>query len=167
MPFPRHTLETAPEASRGAMTSVQAKFGGIPVPVAKMATSPYLLNGFLQASAAFEQTSLPALAREVVVMTVAVRNGCQTCVTMHGAALDRLGRPDVAAQLRDDAGLPDPELEAIRVFVHRVIDHAGEVPQDELAAFLAAGYTAENALEVVFGIGVYTMSTFANRLLRA
>ncbi len=36
---------------------------------------------------------------------------------------------------------------------------------DELTAFLAAGYTHRNALEVVLGIGTYTMSTFANRLV--
>jgi hypothetical protein len=36
-----------------------------------------------------------------------------------------------------------------------------------LRAFLGHGYTARNALEVVLGIGAYTMSTFANRLTRA
>ncbi|MFF2568445.1 hypothetical protein [Streptomyces sp. NPDC058084] len=37
----------------------------------------------------------------------------------------------------------------------------------ELDAFLAHGYTRGNALEVVLGIGTYTISTFANRLTRA
>jgi alkylhydroperoxidase family enzyme len=100
-------------------------------------------------------------------MTVAVRNGCQTCVSIHGSTLGRLGRPDLVAPLRESADLPDPELEAVRVFVHRVLDQAGEVSEEELDGFLAAGYTPANVLEVVFGIGVYTMSTFANRLLRA
>lgn len=167
MPFPSHTLDTAPEASRGAMTAVQKKFGGIPAPVAKMSTSPYLLNGFLQASAAFEEGTLPPVAREVVVMTVAVRNGCRTCIAMHGNTLGRLGRAELVAPLCEDATLAEPELEALRVFVHRVMDHAGEVPEEEIDAFIAAGYTPEQALEVVFGIGVYTMSTYANRLLRA
>ena len=35
------------------------------------------------------------------------------------------------------------------------------------ASSLGHGYTAENALEVVLGIGTYTMSTLANRLVRA
>jgi hypothetical protein len=34
-------------------------------------------------------------------------------------------------------------------------------------AFLASGYTKQNALEVVLGIGTYTMSTLANRLTGA
>ncbi|MFJ6697187.1 hypothetical protein ACIQM4_14105 [Streptomyces sp. NPDC091272] len=35
----------------------------------------------------------------------------------------------------------------------------------QLEAFCAAGYTRRNALEVVLGIGTYTLSTFANRLV--
>ena len=38
---------------------------------------------------------------------------------------------------------------------------------EALAAFLAGGYTPRSALEVVLGIGAYTMSTLANRLTRA
>jgi hypothetical protein len=41
------------------------------------------------------------------------------------------------------------------------------VDDDGIKALLAHGYTERNALEVVFGIGTYTMSTLANRLVRA
>jgi hypothetical protein len=52
-------------------------------------------------------------------------------------------------------------------FVLDVIATAGAVSPEALDAFLGHGYTAENALEVVLGIGTYTMSTLANRLVRA
>jgi len=51
--------------------------------------------------------------------------------------------------------------------VHAVLDTTGDVPPAELAAFTEAGYTTRNALEVVLGIGTYTLSTFANRLTGA
>ena len=167
MTFPMHTPETAPADSQRAMEATRAKFGAVPRPVAKMATSPTLLNGFLGASAAFESTSLPPLAREVMVMTVAVRNGCHVCVALHGTVLERLGRADLVEPLRADRPLDDPELEAVRRLVHQIMDHAGAVPEPEVEAFLAAGFTPESVLDIVFGIGVYTMSTYANRLLRA
>ena len=44
---------------------------------------------------------------------------------------------------------------------------ARDVGDDALRALLAAGYTRQNALEVVLGIGTYTMSTLANRLTGA
>ena len=104
MTFPMHTPETAPADSRRAMEATRAKFGAVPRPVAKMATSPTLLNGFLGASAAFESTSLPPLAREVMVMTVAVRNGCHVCVALHSTVLERLDSPaqDAPAEEEDD-----------------------------------------------------------------
>jgi hypothetical protein len=46
----------------------------------------------------------------------------------------------------------------------RVLDTTGDVGDQALAEFLAHGYTSQNALEVVLGIGTYTMSTLANRL---
>jgi hypothetical protein len=53
------------------------------------------------------------------------------------------------------------------VFALRVLDTAGAVGEMALRDFLAAGYTTQNALEVVLGIGTYTMSTMANRLTGA
>lgn len=165
--FPAHTTQTAPAESRPAMITTEAEFGSVPPAVARLATSPELLNGFLAASAAFEQTTLPAVAREVVIMTVAVRNGCRVCIGLHGAKLRQLGRLDVLQALRDRFPIPDPALEAVRTFTERLLDEAGEVPEDRIREFLDAGYTNQNALEIVYGIGAYTMSTFANRLVRA
>jgi alkylhydroperoxidase family enzyme len=53
------------------------------------------------------------------------------------------------------------------VFVLEVLATAGGVPDEAVRAFLARGFTTRNALEVVLGIGTYTMSTFANRLTGA
>jgi hypothetical protein len=49
----------------------------------------------------------------------------------------------------------------------RVLETAGDVGDAALAAFLAQGFTPRNALEVVLGIGAYTLSTMANRLTGA
>ncbi|WFE50744.1 hypothetical protein [Micromonospora sp. WMMD1155] len=74
---------------------------------------------------------------------------------------------ELIAALRAGSALPDPRLEALRRFTLAVLDHRGAVPDDELDDFLAAGYLPRHALDVVLGVGAYTMSTFANRLTRA
>ncbi|MEU4246832.1 carboxymuconolactone decarboxylase family protein [Amycolatopsis sp. NPDC026612] len=150
------------------MTATAKKFGRVPSAVARLATSPELLNGFLKLSAIFESTTLTALEREVLIMTVAARNECHLCVAMHTATLTRLSAaPELVAALRAESPLPEPRLEALRGFVHAVMDTKGEVPAGALTAFTGAGYTERNALEVVLGIGTYTLSTYANRLTRA
>jgi len=167
--FPDHTPESAPAAARPTMAATAKKFGGkVPSAVARLATSPELLNGFLKLSAIFESTTLEPLDREVLIMTVAARNGCHVCVAMHTATLHRLSAtPELVAALRSQSALPEPRLEALRTFVHTVMNTAGEVPDEALEAFVDAGFTPRNALEVVLGIGTYTLSTFANRMVKA
>lgn len=166
--FVEHTLESAPAASRRSMESTIKRLGHLPSAVAKLAASPHLLDGFLKLSAAFEQTTLDPVAREVVVMTVATRNDCHVCVAMHTGKLRALGAEDaLIAALREQKPLADERLEGVRQFTLEVLRTAGGVGDEPLGAFLAHGYTEQNALEVVMGIGTYTMSTLANRLTRA
>ncbi|WP_055568420.1 carboxymuconolactone decarboxylase family protein [Streptomyces atriruber] len=166
--FTAHTLETAPPGSRPAMERAAAAFGRVPDAVARLAESPELLNGFLELSAVFERSTLEPVAREVVIMTIAVRNDCHVCVAMHTGKLRKLGAgTELVAALREQRALGDERLEAVRQFTLAVLVTAGGVGDEELKAFLAHGHTERNALEVVLGIGTYTMSTLANRLTRA
>ncbi|MGR6316674.1 carboxymuconolactone decarboxylase family protein [Micromonospora soli] len=166
--FTVHTPDTAPAAARPVMAGVQRKQGHLPAAVALMAESPELLKGFLGATAVFESTDLDPVAREVVVLTVATRNECHLCVAMHTATLaGRGGTPELIEALRAGTALPEARLEALRRFTLTVLDHHGGVPDDELDAFLAAGWRPRHALDVVLGVGTYTISTFANRLVDA
>ncbi|WP_067884818.1 carboxymuconolactone decarboxylase family protein [Nocardia vaccinii] len=167
--FTAHTVDTAPEASRQAMRMVTAEWGGkLPDAVAKLANAPELLNGFLAMSHSFDNCTLDPLAREVVIMVLAVRNDCHVCVRIHTARLRAVGgEPTLITALREQKPLSDKRLDAIRVFTLAVLATAGGVDDATLDALLAHGYTERNALEIVLGIGAYTMSTFANRMVRA
>lgn len=123
--------------------------------VALLKESPHTLDGFMTIKDIFESTTLDPHSRETVVLTVAARNQCHLCVDMHERVLASLGPA------------PDPErLAAVRTFTLQVLAATGAVSDAELDAFYAHGYTRQNALEVVLGIGTYTVSTFANRLNR-
>ena len=157
--FTDHTIESAPQASRRSMTVTRNRLGYLPAATARWAASPQLLDGFGKLSGLFESSTLDPVAREVVVMTIATRNGCHLCVAMHTARLTALGAgPDLIAALRSAGPVADERLEAIRAFTLRVLDTAGQVGDEAMRAFLASGYTRQNALEVVLGIGTYTMS---------
>lgn len=129
-----------------------------------------LLDGFLKISAIFESATLDQLSRETLIMTVATRNDCHICLAMHTAKLIALGADsDLIAALREEKPLPLPDerLEAVRQFTLAVVATAGAVDDEALQGFLAHGYTPQNALEVILGIGAYTMSTPANRMVDA
>ena len=166
--FPDHTIESAPAASRPAMEATAKQMGYLPAAVARMASSPEMLSGFLKMTALFDTTTLDPVAREVVIFTVATRNTCHICIAMHTAKLTALDAdPDLIAALREGKPVPDERLAAVQAFTLDVLDAAGAVPDRSLDAFLAQGYTVRNALDVVLGVGTYTMSTLANRMTRA
>jgi AhpD family alkylhydroperoxidase len=166
--FTVHTLESAPPAARRGMHAVAGHLGYLPAAVGLMAESPQLLAGWQAANAAFEAADLDPLARETLVMTLAVRNGCHLCVAMHTARLRSLpADPGLVADLRAGRTPSDPRLAAVTAFTLAVLAAAGGVDDATRQAFLAAGFTRRNALEIVLGIGVYTISTFANRLTAA
>ncbi|MFD6246984.1 carboxymuconolactone decarboxylase family protein [Streptomyces roseolus] len=119
------------------------------------AQAPQVLDAFLALSGIFESTTLDPHSRETVILTVAARSQCHLCTDIHEAKYAALG-PAPSAE----------RLDAVRTFTLQVLASSGAVSDAELAAFEAAGYTRQNALEVVLGIGTYTLSTFANRLAR-
>ncbi|MFC7304887.1 carboxymuconolactone decarboxylase family protein [Streptomyces monticola] len=166
--FVEHTVETAPADSRRALQRIERQLGYVPAAAARLASSPHLLEGFQRLSGMFEQTTLEPVAREVVIMTVAVRNDCHVCVAMHSGKLSRLGASrETVDALRERRPLGDERLEAVRRFTLEVLDRAGAVGDGEIEDFLSHGHTEQNALEICLGIGAYTLSTFANRLVRA
>ena len=166
--FTQHTIESAPPASRRAITAVSSKQGYLPAGIGLLAESPETLEGFLRMTGTFDACTLDAMAREVVIMTIAVRNGCHLCVAMHTARLATLGADAaLVADLHTGAPLGDARLEAVRVFTLRVLDTTGGVGEESLNDLLGHGFTRRNALEIVLGIGTYTLSTLANRLTGA
>jgi AhpD family alkylhydroperoxidase len=166
--FASHTEDSAPAGSRRLMAQTAARLGYLPAAVARMAESPELLTGFLTASGLFERASLDPVAREVLIMTVASRNECHLCIAMHTAKLTTLGADaSLVAALRAGRALDSPRLEALRVFTLAVLEARGNISEQELTSFTASGYTRQNALEVVLGIGAYTIATFANRMTAA
>ncbi|MBU2663290.1 carboxymuconolactone decarboxylase family protein [Actinoplanes bogorensis] len=166
--FVSHTLESAPVGSRPLIENTVEHLGHVPEAVARLAESPEMLGGFLQASQLFEASTLDPLAREVVVMVIAARNDCRVCLAMHTGRLRALhADTTLITHLRTGKRPDDSRLAAVHDFTLRVLATAGEVSEEEMGEFLAAGFTRRNALEVVLGIGTYTMSTLANRMVRA
>lgn len=163
--FPRFDETTAPAAARGALLQNKRAFGAIPEPVARYASSPLMLNQALAGLHAFETTSLTPLEREVLAMTMGRLNGCKFCLSLHTRLLRAQKAPDELIEaLSTGAPLADPRLETLRRFVIALTETHGDVSAEVWTAFREAGFSHEQALEVVTGISVYTLTTLANRL---
>jgi AhpD family alkylhydroperoxidase len=163
--FPRFDETTAPTAARDALAATKRAFGALPEPLTRYASSPLTLRTALAGLETFDKTSLAPLEREVLAMTMGRVNGCQLCVDLHSRLLKAQKAPaELISALQAGRPLAEPRLEALRHFILSLLERTGDVASPAWTNFREAGYTHEQALEVVTGISVYTLTTFANRL---
>jgi AhpD family alkylhydroperoxidase len=155
--FTIHTAANAPEAARASLTTLEQNVGFIPNLAGTIAGSPAALGGFVGLQSQLRGTTLSALEREVVGVTVSRANASPYSLAAHSAFAARAGAdPATVSALRAGEPLDDPRLEALRAFTAAVLDAQGHV---DATAPLAAGYSREQVLEALAQIA-YT--TFAN-----
>jgi len=162
------SIESAPEEARERLATAQKANGFLPNLLGVLANAPAALETYQVVSAINARTGLTAAEREVVQITAATRNGCGFCVAGHTKlARKKLAMPEEVIQaLRSTNALSDPKLNALAQFTLAVIEHKGQVHDDELQEFLNAGYNQANALEVVLGVSLATLCNYANNLAK-
>ncbi|MES1183321.1 MAG: carboxymuconolactone decarboxylase family protein [Myxococcales bacterium] len=164
--FPRFDETNAPESARAPLLENKRAFGAVPEPLARYASSPLMLRTALAGLDAFEKSSLSPLEREVLAMTMGHRNGCKFCLALHGRLLRAQHAPQpLQSELEAGTTLSEPRLEALRRFVLALLDERGDIADAVWTDFREAGYSHEQALDVVAGVSVYTLTTPANRLV--
>ncbi|MFG0293527.1 MAG: carboxymuconolactone decarboxylase family protein [Phycisphaerales bacterium JB050] len=162
--FPTHTAETAPEAKE-LIEAAQKAFGFLPNLLATMAEAPALLEGYMTLAGIFDKTDLSPTERQIVLMVNNRLNGCTYCMSAHTAISTAQGVPqEIIDALRNGSELRDPKLEALRTFAIRINESRGWPKPEDLAAFLAAGYTERTVLEVILGTALKVMSNYTNHI---
>jgi AhpD family alkylhydroperoxidase len=167
-PYPVHTVDSAPAGSRETLRHVEQTLGAVPNLAAAMAESPSLVNGFFKLREIFYAGTLSPVEIQVLALTNAFENGCRYCMALHSvfALKDGLS-PDSLAALRAGRAPTEPRLAALSGLSRRMISARGQVDQETLASFFAAGYTAAQAQEVIVGVAVSVMANYAHHLTHA
>ena len=66
--------------------------------------------------------------------------------------------------MRETRSVDDPRLEALRRFAEAIVTKRGRVAPDETAAFLAAGFTRAQVLELILAVAVKTISNYVDHV---
>lgn len=163
--FTLHDENTAPEDSKPLLAKSQVAYGMIPGLHAVMAEAPGLLEAYQQVHELFANSSFNNDELTVVWQTVNVENECHYCVPAHTGIAKSMGVDDaITNALRDQTPLPNARLEALREFTLKLVRDRGNVDNKAVQAFLDAGFTKRNILEVVLGYSQKIMSNYTNHL---
>ena len=161
------SVDAAPEGSKAIMQMATQKYSFLPNLLGNMAHAPALLEGYATLSGIFGETSFSPTEQQIVLMSNNVLNGCKYCMAAHTTIAQGQGVPDdVIAALRDNTPIADAKLEALRQFSQVINISRGNPRAVDTKAFLAAGYSEANILEVILGTGLKVMSNYTNHVAK-
>lgn len=164
-PFEKHTMESAPESSRPLMQGAIDTFGFLPNLIARMAISPAMTEAYLTLGDIFSRSTFSEAEQQIVLLTISRYHKCSYCVSAHSVIAESHDIPeDVINAIRKNLDIPDGKLNMLQVFTEHVLQERGWVNKRVLQNFYDAGYTQQNALEVIVGIALKTLSNYTNHI---
>jgi uncharacterized peroxidase-related enzyme len=144
------------------LDGVQAKLGITPNMMATMATSPAVLEGYLQFSSALAAGSLSAQFREQIALAVAQANGCEYCLSAHTFLGSHAGLSGGEIALGRTADSEDAKRAAGLRFAQAIVVQRGAVSDAAVAAVKAAGYTDGEISEIIANVAVNIFTNYFN-----
>jgi alkylhydroperoxidase family enzyme len=167
--FTVHTLESAPRASVPVLLHSVKSWGVIPSLHGILAEAPLALEAYTSMYKAITtQGSLTLQEQQVAFQTVNVFHSCEYCTAGHTYLSRAVQVPEeVIAALRQGRRIGShPRYEALRRFIEAVVHERGQAGDAEVDAFIAAGFTHAQVLEVVTIVACKTISNYTNHLAR-
>ncbi len=163
--FTLHTPETAPDSAGHQLSQIQQAWGFIPNLHRTLAESPELLQAYDQLFTLVGKTSLSAIEQQVAFLAINYVNECEYCMAGHTALAGMAKVPaEIIAALRDGAALPDAKLDALARFAAAVTQTRGHVGDAAVDAFLAAGFSQRQVLDVILIVATKTISNYTNHI---
>src|SRR5215469_2337973 len=160
--YPIHTIASAPENSRTALERLQKAFGVLPNIATAIANSPKLINSLLGVFQQVHSSSLTEQEIQIVLMTDAVVNSCTYAVAFHTALAHQQGlSSEETGAIRERRAPKDKRFAALSTLARTLIEKRGHASEQELDAFIAAGFTKEQILEVVAIVAASTITNYA------
>jgi AhpD family alkylhydroperoxidase len=164
--FTIHTPDSAPAESKERLEGFQQRRGLIPNLYGVLAEAPIALEAYETLGSLLMRSSFTPTERHVVWFTINAYHDCHYCMAAHTFLAKGEKVPeDVIATARAVGFYEDPKLEAIRVFTLSLVENRGWASPEDLEAFLAAGLTKQNVLEIVVVIAHKVLSNYTNHLV--
>jgi AhpD family alkylhydroperoxidase len=161
--FEVQTIDRAPKGSGAPLEKLRQTFGMVPNVAGVIANSPVLANIFVPLFEGVHGGTFTEAEIQTLLLTNAVTNSCAWAAAFHTylALKAGLGPADVQA-IRERRAPREPRCAALSAYARSLIEKRGHVGEAAVAAFLAAGFKADQALEA---LAVSAASTITNYTL--
>ena len=160
-------INEAQEPAKSILEATKSKMGVVPNLLKMMANNPSLLMAYTKTDETFRKDSgFSPQEQEVILLSVAVYNGCTYCVAAHSFIAKHQSKvpQEVIEAVRNAKDLPDSKLDALSKFAVSVTKERGFPTQEATNALKQAGYTDQHVAGVITGVGMKTLSNYINHI---
>jgi uncharacterized peroxidase-related enzyme len=161
------TIETADAISAKILEAAKKGMGMIPNMYATMANNTALFDAYSHSYKTFRENSgFTSQEQEIIFLSVAFENECDYCMAAHSFVADKMSNvpTEVTNAIRNNSAIEDAKYKALSTFSRVMTAKRGNPSQEDIDAFLSAGYTENHILGIIAGIGVKTMSNYFNHV---
>ncbi len=130
-----------------------------------LAESPVALTAYDTLFGLVSTGPISPVEQQVAFQAFNVFDSCEYCTSGHTFLSRKVGMAeDVVQALLEGHPIVDVRLEGLRVFTEAVLRERGLVGDAAVDAFLAAGFTRAQVLEVVTIVATKTISNYTNHI---
>jgi AhpD family alkylhydroperoxidase len=166
MEFKIYNTENAPNESQPLLQAAKENFGFVPNLLGEFAESPAVLEGYLKLNEIVGKTDFSPVEQQLAILTVSIENRCHYCSAIHSTMLrNQLNVDDaIVDAVRNGLPVPDEKLNALVDYIRKSVRNRGFLEERDKKAFLEAGYSKRQALEINLIIALKTISNYTNHL---
>lgn len=155
-----------PIESESLKKQVAAEYGFVPNLIAGMAPAPETLQSYLALSKLFGASSLSPEEQQIVLLTTSRTHECEYGTSAHSMTAEQTSLDwKTIEKIRNREPLENERYEALRQFTERVVKNVGVIPRDDWSQFVSVGFDARNALDVVLGVTLETLTNSVNHMV--
>lgn len=163
--FTFYTPANASPEAKVLLEKIQSAYGFIPNLFAYMAEAPSTISAYLYLNELIAKSSLTPAQAQLSLWVASIENDCEFCRIAHQAFAKTFG---VKSQTYD-AVLHQQTIEcsadaALVDFTRAIVNKRGHLTSADLDAFLSAGFSKQQVMEVMLIVTIKTLSNYINHL---
>lgn len=157
---------TAEGRAKELLDATKTQLGRVPNLYGSMAQSPAALEGYLAFRGALGKGVLSAPMRERIALLTAAINDCAYCVAAHSFRGAKVGLSVSELAATQKSQSEEPKSAAALQFVDALLQHRGEISDNDFADMKAHGWTDEEIGEIVAHVALNVFSNYFNHVAK-
>lgn len=148
------------------LEEVKKSLGVVPNIFKSFAVSPTVLEAYLKFSGTLSSGALDNRLKESIAVAVAGFNGCEYCASAHTFIGRSKGVSTDELQVNLNGESLDMKTQSALNFVIELLSHRGKVNSETLEELESAGFSHEEAIEIIAHVGMNIFTNYFNETFK-